>query len=127
MTLLKQAADLLLRFDEATTAFNNQDLNTYSKFLHPKILVRQIHAPSTHQGKNKAISLWKKKFGNKPQFKPHQPVTVDGATGIVEGTAVWEDTHQKNRIAITISYRFIFVHDPVKGWLIAHLHAHRRG
>jgi hypothetical protein len=127
MTLLQQAADLLLRFDEATTAFNNHDLNRYSGFFHPKILVRHIHDSSSHhQGKNQAIRLWKKRFGDKPQFKPHQPVTVDGATGIVEGTALWEDTHQKNRISITINYRFIFVHDPDKGWLISHLHAYRR-
>jgi hypothetical protein len=123
--MLQAAADLLQRFNDATTAFNNNDLDKYSKYFHNKIHVKHVHDHSKHEnGVSSAKKYWRKKFAHKPQFTPYQPISVDAATGVVEGTALWEDTRQNNRISITIHYRFIFIHDPGKGWLIAHMYAH---
>ncbi len=123
--MLQAAADLLQRFNDATTAFNNHDLDKYSKYFHNKIHVKHVHDHSKHEnGANSAKKYWGKKFAHKPQFTPYQPISVDAATGVVEGTALWEDTRQDKRISITVHYRFIFTHDPGKGWLIAHMYAH---
>jgi hypothetical protein len=130
MTPFQQITNLLETFVGATIAFNSQDLRTYEGLLDDDVVINHIHDPlgiDAIRGIADVKNYLNSKLAtDKPQFIPLQPISVDIRSGIVSGSATWDDVHRGVRSLIQVDYRFIFKLDPDRGWRIFNLSASPR-
>jgi hypothetical protein len=124
---LLQTGKLLDAFNDAVDAFNKQNLKKYLGLLHNDVVVSHIHdltGTQTLFGITDVTNYLNTKVPtDKPKFTPSSNITVDSRSGIVKGSAQWDDLYQGNQISITIDFLFIFVFVPKRGWLILNLSA----
>lgn len=104
---------LLGAFTKAVEAFNNQDVKTLERLLHPNAVLNRIHHRKDTAGARGWDDVTKyladKLKADKTQFTPVAPISVSVRTGTVSGVGLWEDPIGTAPEKIT--YSFIFTQD----------------
>jgi len=124
---------LLKTFKAAVAAFNGQKWKQLEDFLDDNVILNRIDDTT---GTDSLIGkvdvsnyLENDVAGDTPQFNPIDPIEVNGRTGTVSGTAMWEDndtdpvTGKVTHTSRKISYIFVFsLHKSQGKWLIVNLY-----
>lgn len=100
---------LLMAFTKVVNALNAEDWQTVIALFDDNVVLTTLDTPFTIRGKVPVTNYIKNKIANDhPALIPIPPVNADATTGVVEGTALWDDDDDGTRTLDPINYKFTF-------------------
>jgi len=115
-------AGLSSRFRDAYQNFNGQNWQAVRDMLDDDVVLTTLDSSTTIINKGHVTEYLKNKIGKDHPSLNQVQANADFTTGIVSGTAFWQDNDSGQRTNRRITFKFVFSwHDVDKDWFVLSL------
>ena len=113
---------LLNRFTEAVNDLNAQNWQAVKSLMDDNVVLTGLDHPTTFRGKEPVLQYIRNKIARDQPVLTPIDVNPNSTTGVVDGTAFWQDNDNGVRTNRKITYKFVFSwHVDTKQWFLLNL------